>query len=86
VEIVHPFHPLARQQFQILKSRTVSGVECLLLKGSESGTFSVPKDWTSLRPRSLYDDDGVAPRRLDWKLLVQLAELVNTIRNAGSGD
>jgi hypothetical protein len=79
-EITHPFHPLFRQHFQVLKARTVHGVECLVLKGSPAGTFSVRKDWTSLRPCDAYQDAQVSPRILDWGSLLQLVEQVQVIR------
>ena len=79
VEIVHPFHPLFRQHFMLLKCRTVLGVECVVLKGSPSGTFSVPKDWTSIRSRDHYEDAGAQPTILQLECLVELSELVNTL-------
>jgi hypothetical protein len=45
-EITHPFHPLKGKSFVILKSRSVAGVETLVLQGSSRGTFAVPKEWT----------------------------------------
>ncbi|MEQ9587250.1 MAG: DUF5372 family protein, partial [Parvibaculaceae bacterium] len=79
VEIVHPFHPLTKQQFLLLKSRTVSGVECVILKGSSSGTFSVPKDWTSIRSRDCYEDADAPPTVLRLECLIELTELVDTL-------
>lgn len=77
VEIVHPFHPLFRQHFMVLKGRVVSGVECLILKGSESGTFSVPRDWTSTRICDQYDDAGAPPTIFRLERLMELVRLVN---------
>lgn len=45
-EITHPFHPLKGKNFVILKSRSVAGVETLVLRESARGTFAVPKEWT----------------------------------------
>jgi len=42
----HPFHPFRGQQFLILKTRRVSGVDTLILRGSTSGTFGIPRAWT----------------------------------------
>ena len=79
VEIVHPFHPLFRQHFMVLKSRTVSGVECVVLKGSESGTFSVPRDWTSIRSSGHYVDAEAPPTILRLECLIELIGLVKSL-------
>jgi len=79
LEIVHPFHPLFGQHFLLLKSRMVSGVECVILKGSLSGTFSVPKDWTSIRSSGDYEDANAPPTVLRLECLIELAELVETL-------
>lgn len=63
----------------VLKTRTVFGVECVLLKGSASGTFSVPKDWTSMRCRSHYEDAGAPPTILRLEELIELAKLVKSL-------
>jgi hypothetical protein len=78
VEITHPFHPLHGQQFFVLKSRWVRGVECLILKGSESGTFAVPRDWTDQACPDAYCDADVAPRLLKLEYLLPLVELVKS--------
>lgn len=79
VEITHPFHPLFRQHFKVLKTRTVSGVECVILKGSVSGTFSVPRDWTSSRSINRYEDAGVPPTIFQLERLIELAGLVDAL-------
>jgi hypothetical protein len=78
-EITHPFHPLFRQQFFVLKFRTVRGMDCVILKGSSSGTFSVPRDWTSLRRNDRYQDAGAAPRILHLESLLELSKLVTAV-------
>jgi len=57
----------------------VSGVECVILKGSLSGTFSVPKDWTSIRSSGDYEDANAPPTVLRLECLIELAELVETL-------
>jgi hypothetical protein len=79
VEIVHPFHPLRGKQFAVLKSRCVRGVECLVLKGSDSGTFAVPRDWTDQARPDVYRDADVAPRFLKPESLLSIIELSNSI-------
>lgn len=63
----------------LLKSRTVSGVECVILKGSPSGTFSVPKNWTSLHSSDHYEDAGTPPTTLRLESLVELANLIEAL-------
>jgi hypothetical protein len=79
VEITHPFHPLRGQQFPVLKSRSVRGVECLILKGSESGTFAVPRAWTDQARPDSYRDAEAAPRLLKLEYLVTIVELTKSL-------
>jgi len=76
---VHPFHPLRGKQFAVLKSRLVRGVECLILKGSESGTFAVPRDWTDQARPDAYRDAEIASRFLKLESLLSIVELSNSI-------
>ena len=75
-EIIHPYHPLRGQPFRILKSRCVRGVECLVLQGSESGTFSVPRVWTDRAHPDAYRDANVAPRILTLETLLLVVEIM----------
>jgi hypothetical protein len=79
VEITHPFHPMRGQRFSVLKSRCVRGVECLVLKGSESGTFAVPRDWTDQARPDAYRDAEVAPHLLKLESLLSIVELSKSI-------
>jgi len=76
---MHPFHPLRGKQFAVLKSRVVRGVECLVLKGSESGTFAVPRDWTDQSRPDAYRDAEVEVRFLKLEFLLSIVELSNSI-------
>ena len=76
---MHPFHPLRGKQFAVLRSRCVRGVECLVLKGSDSGTFAVPRDWTDQARPDVYRDADVAPRFLKLESLLSIIELSNSI-------
>ncbi len=77
-EIVHAYHPLHGKRFPILKSRRVRGVECLILQGSESGTFSVPRQWTDRAIPDAYRDADVSPRFLKLETLLEVVELIRT--------
>jgi len=76
---VHPFHPLRGKQFAVLKSRLVRGVECLVLKGSESGTFAVPREWTDQARPDAYRDAEIAPRFFKLESLLSIVELSNSM-------
>jgi len=79
VEITHPFHPLRGKQFPVLKSRVVRGVECVVLKGSESGTFAVPRDWTDQARPDAYRDADIVPRFLKLDSLLSIVELSHSL-------
>lgn len=68
----------------LLKTRTVSGVECVILKGSASGTFSVPKDWTSIRSTDHYEDASAKPTFLRAEHLIELVRLVGSLSKSVS--
>jgi Family of unknown function (DUF5372) len=72
-EIRHPFHPLRGQRFQVLKTRRVAGVDTLILRKLEFGTFSVAREWTDWADPSLCDSLGLPPRRLEANSLFELA-------------
>lgn len=72
-EIRHPFHPLRGQRFQVLKTRRVAGVDTLILRKLECGTFSVTREWTDWAEPSLPDALGLPPRRLEANSLFELA-------------
>ena len=75
-EIIHPYHPLRGKRFPILKSRCVRGVECLVLKGSEAGTFAVPRDWTDRACPDAYSDANVAHDFLRLETLLEVVEIL----------
>jgi hypothetical protein len=86
VEIVHPFHPLLGKRFPILKARCVGGVDCLILQGSQSGTFSVPRDWTDRATPDEYRDASVPPLIVMLDALMNLAQLLNALQNKNEID
>jgi hypothetical protein len=76
-EIRHPFHPLRGQSFPVLKKRCVAGVNTLILRGLERGTFSVAREWTDWADPS--PSLGLSPRRWDADLLLDLANLLEQL-------
>jgi hypothetical protein len=83
VEIRHPFHPLRGQRFEVLKRRRLAGVDTLLLRELERGSFSVAREWTDWADPSAYDLVGVPAQRLDVHLLFELVALVERLDTSG---
>jgi hypothetical protein len=54
-------------------------VECLVLKGSESGTFSVPREWTDQAGPDPYLDAAVSPRILRLENLLSVVEVLHIL-------
>jgi Family of unknown function (DUF5372) len=78
-EVVHPFHPLRGQRLAILKVRIVSGVETLILRHSELGSVTVPREWTDLAPPGSHASSGDQGLKIDAYGLVALAELTTVL-------
>jgi hypothetical protein len=78
-EICHPFHPLRGQRFEVLKQRRIAGVDTLILRELERGTFSVVREWTDWADLPLYDSLAFPPRRLDADSLFELVALLDQL-------
>lgn len=78
-EICHPFHPLRGQRFEVLKQRRVAGVDTLILRELQRGTFSVAREWTDWADPSLYDALGFSPQRLNADSLFELVDLLDQL-------
>jgi hypothetical protein len=78
-EIRHPFHPLRGQRFQVLKARRIAGIDTLLIRELDRGSFSIAREWTDWADPSPYCLLGLAPRRLDAALLFELATLLEQL-------
>jgi hypothetical protein len=81
-EIRHPFHPLRGQRFEVLKTRRIAGVDTLILREMERGSFSVAREWTDWADLPLSDSLGIPTRRLDARLLLELATLLELLTNS----
>jgi Family of unknown function (DUF5372) len=79
VEITHPFHPLKGQRFLVLKERRVGGVDTLVLRHAERGSFSVAKQWTDRATPSPYEALGIRAGRLDVPCLLDLVILAEQL-------
>ena len=76
-EIRHPFHPLRGQRFEVLKKRRIAGVDTLILREPEYGSFSIAREWTDWADPSVYEMFGFPPSRLDAESLLELVTLLD---------
>ena len=83
-EIRHPFHPLRGQRFEVLKVRRLAGVDTLILRELERGTFSVAREWTDWVDPSAYDWLALPPQRLEANSLFELVTLLEQLDTSQS--
>ncbi len=83
-EIRHPFHPLLGQRFPVLKERRLAGVDTLILRELERGTFSVAREWTDWADPSPYDSLGLPPQRLTVDSLFELVTLLDQLAQSAA--
>jgi hypothetical protein len=81
-EIHHPFHPLRGRRFEVLKVRRTAGIDTLLLRELDRGSFSIAREWTDWADPSPYTSLGLPPRRLDADSLLELATLLEHLTEA----
>ena len=79
MEIRHPFNPLRGQRFEVLKKRRVSGIDTLILRALERGTFGIAREWTDWADPSRYDLVGGSQQRFHADSLFQLAALLEQL-------
>jgi hypothetical protein len=85
-EVVHPFHPFRGQRCEILKIRRVSGIETLILRHPERGSYAVAREWTDRADPDPRDPRDLSVRRLDIESLLQLAALIEQLEGSGVVD
>src|SRR6202171_3987294 len=76
-EIRHPFHPLRGQRFEVLKARRIAGIDTLLVRELDRGSFSIAREWTDWADPSL----GLPPQRLDANSLFSFGTLFGQLTN-----
>jgi hypothetical protein len=76
-EIRHPFHPLRGQRFEVLKKRRVAGVDMLILRERDHGSFSIAREWTDWADPSVYELFNLPPCRLSAESLLELVTLLD---------
>ena len=83
-EIRHPFHPLRGQSFPVLKTRRVAGIDTLILRGLEHGSFSVALEWSHWADPDPYSALGLPPQRWDVDRLLDLVNLLEQLSSQSS--
>jgi hypothetical protein len=78
-EIRHPFHPLRGQRFPVLKERRIAGVDTLIVRELDRGTFSIVREWTDWSDPSPCELHGLPRQRLGVALLFDLVALVELL-------
>ena len=78
-EIVHPFHPLRKQRFEVLKHRRVAGVDTLIVRHPERGTFALAREWTDWHEPSAERALGESPCVFAFDALLELVALVEQL-------
>ena len=78
-EVTHSFHPLLGQRFEILKTRRHSGIETLIVKCPDRGTFAISREWTDKAAPSPYENPRTEAPILDFQCLLALSELVEKL-------
>ena len=76
--IAYPHHPRVGQQFPILKTRRVGGVETLILR-TVDGTYTVPLAWTDRAEPSPWEALGKDPPIFSAPSLWALVELLDAL-------
>ena len=60
----------------MLKKRRVAGVDTLILRERECGSFSIAREWTDWADPSVYELFGLPPSRLNAESLLELVTLL----------
>ena len=74
--ITHPFHPLHGQRFEVLKTRRVAGIDTLILRHAERGSYAVAQEWTDWGLPNGSTGLGGSMQKLAVEPLLQLTDLL----------
>lgn len=75
--VVHPFHPLRSQRFEVLKQRRLGGAETLIIRHAELGSRAIARAWTDWAETPLEESSIQA---ISFDALWQLATLVTELK------
>ena len=77
--ITHPFHLLRSQRFEVLKTRRVAGIDTLILRHPERGSYSVAREWTDWGQPEVSAESKGTVHKLALGPLLQLADVALTL-------
>ena len=63
----------------MLKKRRIAGVDTLILRELERGSFSVAREWTDWADPTLSDSVGLPLQRLNVRSLLELVTLLEAL-------
>jgi hypothetical protein len=84
--ITHPFHPLRGQRFEVLKNRRVAGVNTLILRHADRGSYTVAQEWTDWGLPDASISSTKTTHKLAVKPLLQLADLLAELSERAQED
>jgi hypothetical protein len=76
-EICHPYHPFKGQRFAVLKTRRIAGIDTLMLRHPERGSFSIAREWTNWGTPS--GSGALRASRVDIERLADLVSLLEQL-------
>jgi hypothetical protein len=77
--ITHPFHPLRGQRFEVLKRRRAAGIDTLILRHPERGSYTVAQDWTDWGAPETGTTAQGSTRKLSVDALLGLEALLSAL-------
>ena len=77
--VVHPFHPLRNQRFEVLKQRRLDGVETLIIRHAELGSRAIARAWTDWA-ETPWEESPI--QAISFDALWQLATLVAALNKS----
>ena len=72
------------RRFEVLKRRRISGVDTLILRELERGSFSVAREWTDWADPSEYDTLAFSSQRLSANSLFESVTLLEQLAGGQS--
>jgi hypothetical protein len=69
----------------VLKARCVAGIDTLILRDAERGSFAVPRDWTDLAAPNTRERADGSTARLDLHSLCDLVTLIEQLSARSRG-
>jgi hypothetical protein len=84
--ITHPFHPLRSQRFEVLKTRRVAGVNTLILRHPDRGSYTVAQEWTDWALPDASTEPSETTHKLAVEPLLQLADLLAELSERAQED